>query len=120
MSGTKTRSDSHRSTLPYHRLNPEISLEHYERTKVLETAGLVLARKRIYLDTRFWIALRDVRLQRTRTAVDEELLETLVHLVRTGKAICPINANVFAELIKQRDEKTRRSEERRVGKECRS
>lgn len=98
---------SYGSTLPYHRLHPEISLERYVRTKVLETADRVLARKRIYLDTRYWVALRDVRLQRRRAPADEELLETLVELVRSGKAICPINANIFAELLKQRDEKTR-------------
>lgn len=108
-SPAKTRTDnrSYGSTLPYHRLHPEISLERYVRTKVLETADRVLARKRIYLDTRYWVALRDVRLQRPRTVVDEELLKTISELVSSGRAICPINANVFAELLKQRDNQTR-------------
>jgi hypothetical protein len=94
-------------TLAYHKLHPEVSLERYVRSKVLETADRVLARKRIYLDTRYWIALRDVQLQRPRSAIDRELLNTLTQLVRGGKAICPINANLFAELLKQRDERTR-------------
>ena len=94
-------------TLAYHKLHPEVSLERYVRAKVIETADRALARKRIYLDTRYWVALRDVQLQRARNAIDKELLDTLIQLVRGGKAICPINANLFAELLKQRDEKTR-------------
>ena len=94
-------------TLAYHKLHPEVSLERYVRAKVIETADRSLARKRIYLDTRYWVALRDVQLQRARNAIDKELLDTLIQLVRGGKAICPINANLFAELLKQRDEKTR-------------
>lgn len=94
-------------SLDYHRQHPEISLERYVRSSVLETGDRVLARKRIYLDTRYWVALRDVRLQRPRAVVDEELLEALTELVTGEKAICPINANILAELLKQRDEKTR-------------
>src|SRR6266576_5481983 len=75
-------------TLAYHKLHPEVSLERYVRAKVLETADRALARKRIYLDTRYWVALRDVQLQRTRNAIDKELLDTLIQLVRGGKAIC--------------------------------
>ncbi|MFS8085265.1 MAG: hypothetical protein ACMG6H_06510, partial [Acidobacteriota bacterium] len=103
----QTDDRSYGSTLSYHRLHPEISLERYVRTKVLETADRVLTRKRIYLDTRYWVALRDVRLERPRGVVDEELLVTLYQLVKSEKVICPINANILAELLKQRDERTR-------------
>jgi len=95
------------STFSHHLLHPEISLERHVRSKVLETADRVLRLKRIYLDTRYWVDLCEVHLGRARNSVYEELLETLTHLVRAGQAICPINANIFAEVLKQRDDKTR-------------
>ena len=94
-------------TLDYHRQRPEISLEKYFRGKAIETADRVLERKAIYLDTKYWVTLRDARMGRARTTLDEELLAILTSLVETGKAICPINANILSELLKQEDELTR-------------
>jgi hypothetical protein len=99
--------DPQKNTFDYHRKHPEVSLEKYFRSKAIETADRVLARKAIYLDTRYWVALRDVRLGRARTTLDEELLNTLTTLVDNGKVVCPINANILAELLKQEDEATR-------------
>jgi hypothetical protein len=96
-----------KKALEYHRRHPDVSLQSHYRAKVLATADRVLSRKLIYLDTRYWITLRDVQLGRPRTSVDEELLTTLTNLVKADKIICPINANLFAELLKQSDEKTR-------------
>jgi hypothetical protein len=120
-------------TLAYHRQHPEISLEQYFRTKALATADRVLDRKIIYLDTRYWIFLRDVFLGRSPDPMLHKMLSQLRFLVRGGKAICPINADILAELLKQRDETTRlataklidelslatalQSEEERVGTE---
>lgn len=94
-------------TLDYHRQHPEISLERYFRTKALVTADRVLVRKVIYLDTRYWIFLREVFLGRSADPILHKLLSLLQRLVGEGKAICPINADILAELLKQRDETTR-------------
>jgi hypothetical protein len=94
-------------TFAYHLQHPEISLERHFQAKVLETADRVLARKRIYLDTNYWVDLCEARLGRPRKAVYLDLLKTLSEIVQEGNAICPINANIFAEVLKQRDEKTR-------------
>ena len=94
-------------TIAYHLEHPEISLDRYVRSKILATADRVLARKRVYLDTRFWILLRDVSLGRAKDAVHEQILGSLRELVTAGTAICPINADTLAELLKQRDETTR-------------
>jgi hypothetical protein len=96
-----------KNALECHRRHPDVSLQSHFRAKVLATADRLLPRKLIYLDTRYWITLRDVQLGRPRTSVDGELLTTLTNLVKAGKVICPINANLFAELLKQRDDKTR-------------
>lgn len=96
-----------RITLPYHRQHPEVSLERYVRSKILATADRVLARKRVYLDTRFWILLRDVFLGRSQDPVHEQITNRLRELVGAGKVICPINADTLTELLKQRDATTR-------------
>lgn len=94
-------------TLDYHRQHPEISLEHYVRSKVLATADRVLARKTVYLDTRFWVLLCEASLGRTKDSLDHQILDQLHQLVDSGKVICPINANTLAELLKQSDKTTR-------------
>ena len=94
-------------TLAYHRQHPEVSLERYVRSKVLATADRVLARKILYLDTRFWILLRDVSLGRPKDSVHSQILGRLRELIAAGKVICPINADTLAELLKQRDARTR-------------
>jgi hypothetical protein len=96
-----------RITLAYHRQHPEVSLKRYVRSKTLAIADRVLARKRVYLDTRFWILVRDVFLGRPQEALHEQIADRLRELVRTGKVICPINADTLAELLKQRDDTTR-------------
>jgi hypothetical protein len=94
-------------TLAYHRQHPEVSLERYVRSKMLATADRVLARKIVYLDTRFWVLLRDVALGRPRDSLHEQILSRLRKLIADGKVICPINADTLAELLKQRDLTTR-------------
>ena len=94
-------------TLAYHRQHPEVSLEQYVRSKMLATADRVLARKIVYLDTRFWILLRDVSLGRPKNSLHTDILGRLRELTGSGKVICPINANTLAELLKQRDPTTR-------------
>ena len=122
-----------RVTLAHHRQHPEISLRQYVRTKMLATADRVLTRKRIYLDTRYWILLRKVCLGSSADPLHAQILTRLRRLVSDGRVICPINANILAELLKQRDEVTRlatarlidelslgtalQSEEERVGTE---
>lgn len=120
-------------TLDYHRQHPEISLERHFRSKFLAIADRVLARKRIYLDTRFWVLLRKVCLGRPDDPLHAQILTQLRLLVKASKVICPINATTLAELLKQNDPVTRlataklidelsdgtalQSEEERVGTE---
>ena len=120
-------------TLDYHRQHPEVSLKQHFHTKVLETADRVLDRKKIYLDTWFWVRLREVCLGRSSDTTLNAILSALRSLVGCGKVICPINADILAELLKQNDQTTKlataklidelsmgtaiQSEEERVGTE---
>lgn len=104
-----------RITLQYHRQHPEVSVESYYRSKALAIADRVLARKVIYLDTRYWLLLRDVCLGRSANSVHHQMLSTLRRLVAGGKVICPINADILAELLKQRNETTRLATAQLIG-----
>jgi len=94
-------------TIDTHRQHPDISLERYVRSKSLSTADKVLARKAIYLDTRYWILLREVVLGRSTDTVLPKTLSQLRSLVAAGTVICPINADILSELLKQNDQMTR-------------
>jgi len=62
---------------------------------------------KIYLDTNFWISLRDVQLSRPKSNDDSLLLDKLLKLNAAGKIICPISDTIFFELLKQKDKSTK-------------
>ncbi len=95
------------STLEAHLATPEISYEIYRRQKELECADIVMTRKSVYLDTRFWIHLRDAALGKHVPAVYDQLLRELRKGVAEGKLICPFAADMLAEVYKQSDRTTR-------------
>jgi len=59
------------------------------------------ARAPIYLDTKYWIYLRDAALGRPQEDNHPRLLEDLRKLVRQGRAFCPVSAPTILELLKQ-------------------
>lgn len=63
--------------------------------------------KKIYLDTKFWLILRDCELGRIRDPVAHELL-TLLRLGKKDKRlICPAEQTVIMEVMRQTDTATR-------------
>ena len=68
----------------------------------------VIQRKLIYLDTKYWIFLRDVLMDRPQKAIHNEIFARLYDLVRRGKCLCPFSYPIFCELHKQSDPKTRK------------
>ena len=93
--------------LPGHRNHPDVSLDQHFANRVAELARVVLARRRVYLDTRYWIFLRDAELGRAHKPVHVELLQLLRSAVHSGRFICPIGDSTFVELLKQSDPTTR-------------
>ena len=61
---------------------------------------------KIYLDTKFWLLLRDAYLGRERYAGQNKLLQRLLQLWEDRLIICPISEDIFIEIIRQTDEKT--------------
>lgn len=95
------------STHEAHLATPEVSYEQYRRQKELACGDIVLDRKSVYLDTRFWIHLRDADLGKPVPAVYGRLLRELRKGVAEGKLVCPFAADILAEVYKQSDRTTR-------------
>jgi hypothetical protein len=80
-----------------HRANPEIALERHVKSRVVELGRRLENRAAIYLDTKFWIVLRDCAAGRNNSAAAQKLLQRLRKLVQNGKAFCPIGESTFLE-----------------------
>ena len=95
------------STLKSHLATPEVSYEEYRRQKEFECGDIVMARKSVYLDTRFWIHLRDADLGKPVPAISDQLLTELRRGVAEGKLVCSFAADMLAQVYKQSDRITR-------------
>ena len=93
--------------LPEHRTHPEVSLGEHFSHRVTALSRFVLARRRVYLDTRYWIFLRDAAMGRARRPIHSELFELLLREVRAGTLVCPVGDSTFFELLRQLDPETR-------------
>ncbi len=74
----------------------------------MSTLGKSIAEKqKIYLDTCYWVYLRDATIGRAKCPEHTETLGLIRDLVTSGKAICPISDAIFIELMQQTDIVTR-------------
>ena len=67
-----------------------------------EIAGL----KKIYLDSKYWLLLRDAAIGRRRDGEITELLAVLRNGVQEGRIVCPISEDIFSEVLNQSDTET--------------
>lgn len=95
------------AALDRHRQEPGLTPDQYIRRLMIELGEMVSQRKKIYLDTRYWIFLRDAAMGRPQRAVHTVLLQQLRQTVSQGIALCPISDVMFTELLKQSDDTTR-------------
>ncbi len=89
--------------IAHHRFTPNVSVEDYVRRKRIELAAEIQGSAKVYLDTKFWLLLRDARLGRNHDPQVVELLRLLQHLIAARRAVCPISAATFAEIFSQTD-----------------
>ncbi len=93
-------------TFEKHRSEPEKTLETYTR-EVRIALGREMAKcKKIYLDTKYWLLLRDAAMGRQRDGDITELLAVLRYGVEDGRMVCPISEDIFAVVLNQSDTKT--------------
>ena len=87
------------NTIRYHLENPDVDLVSYMRKRRLAFGEQVTQKRRIYLDTRYWIFIRDVFLGRKQKPIHAGIVEELKRLCSDGSTICPISYSIFAELL---------------------
>jgi hypothetical protein len=94
------------NTFEEHQKNPEISVNKYIREKCIELSNFVLSHKIVYLDTKFWIIIRDVSLGRNKNEAENDLYKKIIELAESKKCIFPISQDIFLEILKQKDKET--------------
>ncbi len=96
-----------RATFQRHRAEPGVSLDRYVRRRRLDLGKSLDGKIAIYLDTRYWIVIRDVVMGRRGDSESTFLLAELRRLVAEHRAFCPISEVLLVELLKQTDLGTR-------------
>ena len=91
-----------------HEASPKVTVQEYVRSLMAELGDSIADRHKLYLDTRYWIHLRDAAMGRRLThSGHSDILECIRTLVANGLAICPVSDVACIELFKQTDPKTR-------------
>lgn len=93
-------------TMDYHRQNSDVSLSDYYRKLRLELASSITAKKKIYLDTKFWVLLRNGAMNPSNHTQEYYLLQLALKLVESGACVFPISEDVFLEVTRQTDKNT--------------
>ncbi|MDD2734937.1 MAG: hypothetical protein PHF56_13430 [Desulfuromonadaceae bacterium] len=91
------------NTFDKHLQEPEKTVGAYIKKKKLELGVSLLGFKKIYLDTKYWLMIRDAKLDRSKNEKQCQLLEMTEKLAASGEYIFPISEDVFAEILKQTD-----------------
>lgn len=97
-----------RASFEQHRAEPHVTVESHVRRLRLALGESIAERTAVYLDTRYWIFLRDAALRRPQQPVHLELLSTLRAAIASGRAFCPLSTATFLELLKQTIPESRR------------
>jgi hypothetical protein len=96
-------------TFKKHQREPYKSADAYAKEKRLELGAGLLATKKIYLDTKYWLLLRDAKLGRARDEYQVQMLALTERVSSSGRYIFPICEDIFVEVLKQTDPDTLRS-----------
>lgn len=93
-------------TIADHLRSPDITIDTHERRSRIALGEALAQRHAIYLDTKYWILLRDANKGTSRSGA-LELLRLLREGTANGRLFCPISESVFVELMKQSDPTSR-------------
>ncbi|MFK7909915.1 MAG: hypothetical protein AB8F34_04855 [Akkermansiaceae bacterium] len=90
----------------WHVQNPNLRAEEYLHSLHIELWEFVKGRTLLYLDTGYWVGMRQGLLDDRRDS-HLRLFLRLVNLSREGVVICPTSDALFDELVRQNDRSTR-------------
>lgn len=93
--------------LDEHKNHPDVSLAAHVKARRTALGRVVASKKKIYLDTRIWVLIREVAIGREVCDTTLALHDSLQNAVAKGGALCPVSEAVFLELMKQSDSETR-------------
>ena len=94
-------------TIVEHRATPHISIDRHVERCVVALGASLDGRAAIYLDTKFWIIVRDCAAGKRTDPAALELLHRLQTLVAEGKVFCPLSESHLFEFLKQDDMNSR-------------
>ncbi len=95
------------NTLSFHLQHPEIDPDIYIRSQHVALGDMVLKKRRIYLDQKYWIYCRDVIRGKPQHPLHPEIYKLLSNAVKAGEAVCPASHLVLEETLKQEDSESR-------------
>ena len=85
-----------------------MNFEEYAKQSRLKLGESIKNRKKIYLDTNYWVELCNLSLREEHEEKDRiisDIFSTCKNLVERKIAIFPISYRIFREILKQKDEK---------------
>lgn len=94
-------------TLAIHLQHPNVGADSYIQKRRRDWGKQAASKRRIYLDTKYWIYVRDVYLGREQKPIHVRIVNELRRLRECGSTIFPISYPVFVELMYQTDKATR-------------
>jgi len=97
-----------RASFERHRAEPHVPVETHVRRLREALYESIAERTAVYMDTRFWIFLRDAALGCAQQPIHLQLLSALRNAVASGRAFCPLSPATFLELLKQTVPESRR------------
>jgi hypothetical protein len=100
-------SDTYIESIERHKNKSEVLLDDYIKSSRIKFGKDVCSILRIYLDTKYWILLRDSYSRLNRDPNLNEILEKLLNLVKLNKVICPVSPSIIYEILKQSDSNSR-------------
>lgn len=83
-----------------------VDIEAFSQQFKFDIGNMMLKKHRIYLDTKYWIFMRDASIGRLST-IQTEIYKSLKYLVEKEIVICPLSPHVFYELMNIGDEEKR-------------
>lgn len=90
-----------------HKGQPQVSPAAHFHSLCLDVGRLAASKTRIYLDSCYWIMLRDAASGNARRQEHSSILELLRMLVHAGSVICPVSDAVYVETMQASDRETR-------------
>ena len=88
------------NTFRAHVQSSHVTFSEHVRKFELRLGESIAHRERIYLDTNFWILLREAN-RKGNSSRATTLLALLRRAVSDGKVVCPISCSIFVELMRQ-------------------